>query len=141
MAGCVEVRHVTAYEVRSIVLDPWVYDRITHDGCPQKEDFVFPEEGCEYIGGYVEGRTVSAYIIHAGEAHFMVLKNYRQYAEELFEQSFKLAGKSVTVQIPSLYRSVINFAHRMGFKPVECDVTERMKGGVSYPLVTLRREA
>lgn len=94
----------------------------------------------EFIGGYVEDEIASLFVVHKGLMHFSVLKKFRMLARELLSSSLEFWGKPVAVEIPSLYRSVINFAINNGF--VETHITEDcfVKNGKKYQKHHLRFE-
>lgn len=127
-------------DIKAVIFDDEIYDRITDDNCPPKELFELPQDGYVAIGGYIHGKIASMFIVHDDKLHFMVLKPYRLYAWELLRDSFKFYPHNVYVQIPSLYKPVINFAKNFGFK--ETLVTEKThkKNNCWYDIHTLTYE-
>lgn len=128
-------------DVKTVVFDSELYDRITDDNCPSKEDFTLPTDGYTAIGGYIHGKIASMFIVHDSKLHFMVLKPYRLYAWELLRDSFKFYPHNVYVQIPSLYRPVINFAKNFGFIETKIDKKAHKKDNRLYDVHTLTYEA
>lgn len=111
-------------EAAEVLNDPWVYDRITHDDSPASVD-EYPSDAF-YVGGYVNRRLVAVSIVHLFELgykfHYQVLKAYIRYARFLLDEALQIIlpiFKRLYCEIPSCYRSVINFARKSGFRPVE----------------------
>ena len=117
-----------------------LYDRITDDNCPPKEEFKLPSEGYEAVGGYVDGKIASLFMVHDKKMHFMVLKPFRKFARELLDASFKVWPYTVYCEIPSLYKTVINFAKRYGFKETKLELLAHKKNGKLYDIHTLEYE-
>lgn len=125
-------RYAEKSEIGKIIFDKEIYDRISDDKSPDREDFQIPRNNVSYIGGYVDGIIVSLFIVHGKKLHFMVLKKFRVYANELLKASFALWPRNVYVEIPTLYRSVINFAKNFGFKEIGVDKKSHLKNGKLY---------
>ena len=119
-------------DIRKVILNKEIYDRISDDNSPKKEDFIIPYDSSNFIGGYISGKIASLFIVHGKKMHFMVLKEFRKYSKELLEASFVLWPRSVYVEIPSLYQSVINFSKNFGFKEFDILRNGHLKNGVSY---------
>lgn len=128
----ITAKFVEADEVKSVIFDNELYDRITDDNCPPKEEFKIPEEGCKFIGGYLFDKLVSLFIVHGNKMHFMVLKPYRKYSKVLLDACFGRWPYSVYCEIPSLYKSVLNFAKKYGFKEVYVELKSHKKNGQLY---------
>lgn len=106
-------------EIKSIILDPEIYDRITDDKCPALSKYEFSDPfGCRYIGGYLDGKLFGLLICHDDEIHFQVMKPYRKgNPKSLFlQRAIEMLGKAVTAEIPALYPEVIHFAKQEGFR-------------------------
>lgn len=127
----------TAEEAKAVLFDDEIYDRITDDRSPAKEKFTPPAEGVSYIAGYVDGQIASLFIVHDEKLHFMVLKAFRLHARELLRHSFIIWPHRVYVEIPTLYRTVINFAKRAGFKEAGLAPRPHLKNGMLYDRQTL----
>lgn len=128
------------HEIKQVLLDEEIYDRITDDNSPLREDYELPKEYINYIGGYVHGEIASLFIVHEKRMHFMVLKKYRKHARELLKESFKLWPRSVYVVIPTLHKSVINFAKKFGFKHMGIEKDSHIKNGKLYDCHKLHYE-
>lgn len=134
--------HLCEYrDIAAVILDDEIYDRIIDDNCPPKERFIAPESGYIYVGGYVSGKIASAFIVHDGKMHFMVLKPYRKHARKLLRESFKAYPFNVYVEIPACYMEVINFAKNYGFEEVKIEENAHKKNGKLYAVHTLEYEA
>ena len=125
----ITVKLITKEMAEAIVKDPEIYNRISDDNCPPSSDFVMPD--MEYIGGFIDGKLVSVYM-ETDLVHFQVLKVYRRYARELFKKSIKKGVK--IVEIPVLYRSVINFVRKTGFTLESIIKSGYQKNGINYDI-------
>lgn len=137
----ITARHATYQETCKLFYDDELYDRISDDNCPGKEDFELPPAGYEAIGGYISGEIASIFFVYYDHVykennhmHFMVLKPYRKYARKLLDASFKIYPQNVFCEIPSLYRAVINFAKNYGFKEMQIRKQEYKKNGQLYDM-------
>lgn len=100
-----------------ILYDDEIYDRVTDDNCPKKEDFNLPDiSNIDVLGGYIDNKIVGLFMVHDSKLHFMVLKKHRKYARSFLQKCLKLYEKPVYCEIPVLYNCVINFAKKSGFK-------------------------
>jgi len=130
-------RIISPKEAAKVLNDPEIYDRISNDNCPDTFD-EYPDTAL-YIGGYVNGQLVSVSIIHETKIgykfHYQVLKQHRKYAGKLLKQAIGpilQICESIYCEIPSLYRSVINFASKHGFEVVEIKNACYPKNGINY---------
>ena len=132
-----KVRLATEEEVRRVLLDPEIYDRISNDTCPPV-DAQIPLPPCVlYLGGYLGDKIVALYTLHwVGHyrMHFMVLKSNRGYARSLISKFLAATSyfRPLTIEIPSLYPSVIAFARYTGFQTVTVRPADYPKGGRDY---------
>jgi hypothetical protein len=122
-------------EIARMIFDPEIFERSKDDFAPDPLNCDIHKADLsqhEFIGGYVDDEIASLFVVHKGVMHFSVLKHYRRYARELLDVSIKIWNKPVAVEIPSLFRSVINFARNYGF--VETHITEDffVKNGKKY---------
>ena len=122
-----------------LIYDDELYDRMSDDTCPKKENFkmVYPD-GVFFLGGYVESEISSLFIVHGQKVHFMVLKDRRRHAKELMLRSLDIWGKPCYCVIPKMYRSVINFAKNCGFREDGVIPAEHTKNGVTCDSQILR---
>ncbi len=133
--------HQPSYEeIVKLVFDDELYDRMTDDNCPPKEEFELPTEGYEAIGGYLYSQIVSLFLVYGDELHFVVLKPYRKHAVKLLDASFKMRPQTVCCKIASLYRPVINFAKNYGFKEIDIEPMAFKKNGQLYDIHKLMYE-
>ena len=128
-------------DIAKVMFDDEIFERTNGDLTPAvKPCDIFNADLSDYvfIGGYVNGEIASLFIVHKGVMHFWVLKEFRMLAYDLLDVSFRLWPDDVTVEIPSLYRSVINFALNYGF--IEEDVKPKafLKNGENYDVHILR---
>lgn len=124
-------------DIDRVLFDDDIYDRTTDDNCPPKEDVNIPYDLALYVGGYVNGRIASLYIVHGDKMHFMVLKGCRAHARELLEESIRFHPQRVYCEIPALYMSVINFAKKNGFTETKINKNKHLKNGKLYNIHTL----
>jgi len=112
----IEVRIPDIGDILSILFDDEIYDRISDDTCPPKEDYDFPEHGLKNIGCYLDDKIIGLAIIEEnGKLHFQVLKAYRRHASKCLKACLKEIDDPLFCEIPLLYMSVINFAKKHGF--------------------------
>lgn len=123
-----------------LIYDDDLYDRMTDDNCPPKEEFEIPTEGYEAVGGYISGEIASLFLVHNNKMHFIVLKPYRKHARELLKASFQKRPHSVYCEISSLYRPVINFAKNYGFIETSIEILAHKKNGQLYNIHRLEYE-
>ena len=123
-------------DIDRIIYDPDLYDRASDDFCPPVDKFEM-NYAAHFIGGYVDSKIASLFIVHGKKMHFMVLKGFRKHARDLLDASFEMWPHSVYVEIPSLYKAVINFARKYGFRQVRVDESMHLKNGRLYDLHTL----
>lgn len=112
-----EVRNLA--EVKAILTDEEIYDRIADDDCPSREEYEFVDPfHAEYIGGYLDGKLIGLVIHHDGEIHVNILKDYRkQFKSELLRGALQRINRAkVWAEIPSLFPSIIQFAKDEGFR-------------------------
>jgi hypothetical protein len=134
----ITARFISYEEAKVIILDEEMYDRVTDDYCPAREDFEMPYiENIKYIGGYLDKDIASLFVVYDNRMHFMVLKQYRKYARELYKVSSVLYPYSVYVKIPSKYKEVIAFSKKVGFKEIAIEKAAFKKNNIMYDLYTL----
>lgn len=124
-------------DVEKLIYDDELYDRITDDNCPPKEEFEMPTEGFQAVGGYIGGKIASLFMVHDSKMHFMVLKPYRKLASKLWMVSIGFMPCSGYCEVPSLYRSLINFAKKHGFIETKIELLAHKKNGKLYDIHTL----
>ncbi len=128
----IDIRTPSDEEILEIIKDPEMYDRIASDSDPALEDFNFVRFG-DWLGGYIDGEIASLYWVHDfNEVHFMVKKQHRKHARELYKQSQKQWGLPVFCKIPLCYKTTINFSKKVGFVAVKKDKKSFAKDGKLY---------
>lgn len=140
---CLEIKEVSdPEEIKAIILDDEIYDRITDDTCPKKEDYVFDSIGAQFFGGYLDGKLIGLVIHHDGEIHVNILKEYRKdYKTELVRGAFnKIDRPNVWAEIPLLFPSIIKFAEDEGFKQEKVIKDGFLKNGKTYDTVIMVKE-
>lgn len=135
----IEVREASCADVDAVILDPEIYDRISDDTCPPREAFRVPYNQGVYLAGFVNNRLASLFVVHDGLMHFMVMKHSRLHAGALLEASMKVWKAPARVAIATLYRSVINFAWKHGFRATGLEKGAFVKNGVAYDRVVMER--
>ncbi len=129
-------------DIGIVILDEEIYDRISDDNCPPREEFLvesFFNIDMDILGGYIEGNIASLFMVHDKRMHFMVLKKYRRYSRELLAESLKGYPHDIYVKICSKYKPVINFAKNNGFKEILIEPKTYLKNGCLYDDHTLIR--
>lgn len=127
-------------DVKKLVYDDELYDRITDDNCPPKEQFEMPEDGYKAVGGYVDGEIASLFMVHDNKMHFMVLKPFRRLSSKLWKASIRFMPCSGYCEVPALYKSLINFAKKHGFIETKIEKSAHKKNGIMYNVHTLEYE-
>lgn len=124
-------------DIVEVMFDPEIFDRTNPDGTVQvkpcdlyKANF----DGWNFIGGYVDGKIASLFIVKDRQMHFWVLKPFRKYSRELLDRSFGLWPYDVWCKIPSLYKTVINFAKNYGFEETDIEPDCYSKDGKLYDM-------
>ncbi len=79
-------------QIRAILCNPTIYDTIASDECPAINEFEIPFDNHRYIGGFVNGETISLMVDHTykdgNKSHVQVLPEYRKvYAQKFGEQT------------------------------------------------------
>lgn len=121
---------ISSTEAARIILDPYVYDRITDDYCPKPEDYVMPD--IPYYGGFLNGKLVSVFVYWGENPHFQILKSYRMHAREFAKMFIDISPKPMIAAVPSLYRTYINFLKKLGFTLLSIDKNNYTKNGKTY---------
>lgn len=136
----IEIRTPTAKEIESIYFDDEIFDRISDDNTQGFKGVSLPWGKYLMIGGYLNNKIISLVHIHLdGQLHFATLKDYRLHAKEALERSLEKVGFDTWVEIPLLYKSVINFAKKMGYKERGLSSKKHLKNGKEYDKLILER--
>jgi hypothetical protein len=128
-------------EIAVLLFDPEIYEKSRDDFTPKVENCDINKADLSqhiFIGGYVDEEIASLFVLHKGVMHFSVLKKYRHKARELLYVTLEKWGQPVSVEIPSLHRSVINFAINCGFVETHIADDSFVKNGKSYQKHHLR---
>lgn len=123
-------------EIKHIICNNEIYDCITDDNCPPRDEFEPPvDEDHMYIGGYVNNEIIAIMVYHKYKdgqiCHVQVLPEFRkEYAIQFGEQSLSFRGtRPLYAEIPTLYPNVIHFAKLNGFKEIETIKDSHVKDG------------
>lgn len=127
-------------DIDRVMFDDEIYDRISDDSCPPKEEIRLTYHEAKYVAGYIDGETASLAALHDGRVHFMVLKPYRLHAHELWKETEKYLPPKMYAAVPSLYKTLINFAKKHGFREVDVQKKVYRKNGRLYDRHILLRE-
>ena len=132
-------------EIKSVLCDPWVYDRITGDNAPDASDWTPPLEGEHYLKCVASHAIVGVSNCHpinevCWECHIQVLPDYRRYAHSFMDASIKWTwdntpAKKLVVQIPSFYKDVIKFVQEHGFTIEGVNQKSHLKHGALWDQV------
>lgn len=135
------IKKPSTKDIDLIFFDDEIYNRIADDTCPAKEDFNLSYEIFDFLGCYFNNSIIGlANIEKTGEFHFQVLKPYRKYAREFLKKSLEIFDRYLFCQIPTCFRSVINFAKNNGFREVKMtDNKQFIKNNISYNYIKLIR--
>lgn len=115
----IKIKKPSTKDIALIIFDDEIYDRISDDSCPKKEDFNLSYEIFEFLGCYLDNKIIGlAMTKKCGLFHFQVLKLYRKYAREALQGFLKKFDRFLYCEIPQCYQSVINFAKNNGFEEI-----------------------
>lgn len=117
----ITIRRASIEEAALIIKDDEIYDRVSDDHSPKKEDFAPPD--ILYIGCYLDNKIIGVSTSESYrdgyKVHFMVLKDYRYLARKFFKRILFILSNPVYAVIPECYPSVINFVKNTGFNLVD----------------------
>lgn len=130
-----------ADEIRRVMCDPEIFERISSDGTVNAEDW-HPtiNENDRWLAAYVDGELAGVLNTHplnpvCWEGHIQILKPFRRYAHHLFRLALAWAwqntpAEKVVVQIPAIYLDVIEFVKAHGFSVEGVNTRSIKKYGV-----------
>lgn len=138
----IEVKEPTKEEIDLITFDDEIYSRSMDDTTLTKEQIkkIFPYNLFKFLGCYLDGKIIGLSSIENGRFHFEVLKPYRKHARECLKASLEQLEKPLVCEIPTLYKSVINFAKKSGFKELGESINIYRKDNINYKMIRLRYE-
>ena len=135
--------------IRSIFCEPEIYDRIADDGSPKVEDFE-PIQPCEAVYYLTNDDNNALLFLHwkncaTLEGHIQILKEHRGCAMEFGELALKWIWENtealkITVTIPDLYKDVLGFIKKQGFKDEGICTKSYLKNGILYDQIYLGLE-
>lgn len=133
----IEIKKPSIRDINLVLFDDEIFDRISDDNT-RKEGLLFPYQDWDWYGGYINNNIIGLFYIHDDNwMHFAVLKQYRKYASKFLKKCLKEYNKSVYCLIPTMYKSVINFAKKHGFKENGNGQFKYLKNNVFYDNVKL----
>lgn len=122
-------RTTNIHDIKKVIFQRWVYDRITDDKCPATIDP--PLEGFEYIGAYVDGEIAGLGIYHdvkgGTKFHFQMVPRFKHLAWFAIKGMLR---RGIFVEIPEIYQDVIKFALAIGFHMKQRKLNSHLKNGV-----------
>jgi len=132
---------LTSEQTTNFLLIPEVWERAADDN--SRREFDIPSSTMK-LGAFVDGTLASVALFSpfrdGWKLHFYVLRRFRlKHAREAIKSimSAMHAEFIVYVAIPTLYREVINFAKRSGFRELEIEPATATIGGKTYDRVIL----
>ncbi len=126
----------TKEEIDLITFDEEIWKKTADDLC--QKDFELPYEKFEFLGAYLEEKIIGlASIEKDGRFHFEVLKPYRRCAREILALFLNQLQRPIYCAIPTIHKSVINFAKKNGFQEVGILEERFLKNGINYPRIKL----
>lgn len=138
----IDIRIPSQDDILRVITDEEIYGRVSDDTCPKREDFKMNFDLFDFVGAYIDGKIAGLYTVNRivkNLMHFMVLKEYRMKAREIFEACFLFYGKPVYCVIPECFGKVINFAKNVGFEEVERMEKFSLRNSILYDGVKLER--
>jgi len=130
----------TEEEIETVLCDDEIYDRISDDDCPAKEDFEIPFNAVDFFSAKVNDKLAGVIVMHGDKIHFNILKKHRKDAEYIFECFNQSWRKNMVAEVPSLYPDVLGFAKKVGFDEVEVVKNDYKKNGKLYDCHKLKYE-
>lgn len=123
-------------EIDSIIKDNDIYESISDDRCPPKEDFKMPYEDFKFLGVYLKKKIIGLMIIEDdNRVHYQVLPEHRkECADEGARKCLLLLQRPIFAEIPTLYPNVVGFVKKHGFKKFKKIDRTLLKGGQSYDI-------
>tara|TARA_R110000796_G_scaffold214800_1_gene330728 strand:- start:6367 stop:6786 length:420 start_codon:yes stop_codon:yes gene_type:complete len=122
-------------EVKKVIFDPEIYERIRVEGVEVKE---LPVDNTTYIAGYVDGEIIAVMVYYRRKnyttCHPHVLANCRgKYGVKFVRESFKLRPRDILyTNISPRFPEVIKFAEYFGFKYIGQLSNKDKLYGVNY---------
>lgn len=136
----IDIRTPSGDELKRVLFDPWVWDRISEDFAPA-QDQIGEIPPARWFVAYADGVPCGYAATHATEdgekLHFAMLPAYRMRAREFLRGVLDRVGK-VYCEIPVCYPELINFARKGGFVPVG-EYGTYLKHGVRHKRIRLCR--
>jgi len=135
---------VNEKDIRRVLCHPEIYDTISDDNAPHPDKFKIPFYGYQYIGGYVNSEIIAVMVYHGyrdgQKCHVQVLPEFRdEYAASFGEQSLQFKGNQpLYAEIPDLYKNVLDFSFKFGFKIIDTLKDDYIKNGINYNMNILR---
>ena len=123
-------------EIRAILSDPDIYERITSD--ENKEIQIPLTRDFFYLIGEVSGTPIGLAILHpykdGFEAHYQVLPEYRKsHAVQFAQKGLEMfRGHRVYGLVPEYYPNVIAFDKKIGFEHIDTIPNDFKKDGQLY---------
>lgn len=125
-------------EILAVLFDPWIYERITEDGAPSKEEYVLPD-GVTYV---MDEDRRALMIYHwlsdsVIQCHIHVPRDNKDIAHRFCESALRWVWSNTSVikivaQIPEIYSDVTEFAKKHGFIIEGINTASYRKNGNIY---------
>lgn len=136
----IKVKIPTDQDVKKIYYDDEIFDRVSDDKTKNLKGVNLPWGKHFMLGGYLNDKIISLFDINLnGQAHFAVLKPYREYAREACKKSLDRVNFYTWAEIPVLYKELINFTKKFGYTEKGIAKKSHLKNGVVYDKVILER--
>lgn len=133
-------------EIESILFDNYIWDCISDDNTPNKEDINLLNYCHKYVGGYTDDGCIFSimcyhYINKELFCHIHVLPKYRkEYALEFGKKVLENETETLYTKIPYNHRHIVNFAKKFGFEVIDYYDDGSIKNGKHYKTYKLKRE-
>lgn len=130
----IEIRRPTREDIDKIFFDEEIFDKISDDNCPKKENFIIPYDSFRWFGVYLENNIIGLVMLEPNNyMHFQLLKEYRsKFLNEALEKVFDALEKPIFLEIPALYKNAVLVAKRHQFKENGVSDFIFKKNGISY---------
>ena len=136
----IEIKTPSEAEFYSIIFDNEIYDRISDDHSPAKEDFRINLDDYKIFGFFL-GKKIIGILTQDNKdyIHLQVLKSYRKdYASIGLRTCLDKLKGDIFCEIPTLYKNVIDFAEMHGFKKWHIEKDSYLKNRLLYDKIKFK---
>lgn len=133
-------------EIESILFDDYIWDCISDDNTPSREEIDLLKYCHRFTGGYTKNNCIFAimcyhYINKQLFCHIHVLPKYRkQYAIDFTKLIEESTTETLYTKVPDNHKHMLNFVKKFGFEIIDYYDDGSIKNGKKYKTYKLKRE-